>query len=437
MPIDGRPFDPFGAVAAPYTSPEWQRVEERLAKEREEAARRRRVHEELVAGFGAWAQTQTPKPKRSSKKAPEVQPPRSAPIVTGVPRGAPVIALPGRAAELSRRFPLLRASELLDRKPPAWRIRGVLPARGVVFVVGESGSGKTHCVLSMSMAVALSRPWFGRRCKGGRVVIVNAEGDIALRVQAAVRRDAIDPDDLTELQVVDRAFCLTDDEEVNALIDRLQIEITHGFRIDVIVIDTLSRVLVGADENSSLDMGRAIAALQRIEQAFQCTVVVVHHLGKDKGRGPRGHSALYAAADSVLSIDRTGDVRTLQATKMRDGADGDSLLTFRLEVVDLGALAELDPESGADPDERVTSCVVVQADEESHCAPQPKPMGRVQRAVLDVLKAAGAPQSRAQLVQLLGQNGFTNRSGIYAAIDAHLRSGAVIEGLDRLYVPDA
>jgi hypothetical protein len=344
----------------------------------------------------------------------------------------------GQAAErLMRQFPVCSVDALLDRKPPATLVRGVLWARGLHLLAGESGGGKTHLALSLSCAVCRNAPFFGRRTKAGRVVLVNAEGDISTRLRAHLKHHELEPADLRNLRVIDRAFRLTDDEDRFALIERLRIEEETGGPIALVVVDTLSRVLVGADENSALDMGNAVAGLQEIEQAFDCAVLVVHHLGKDKGRGPRGHSSLYAAADVILSVERAGDVRTLTATKMRDASDGDTLLTFRLQSVDLGAVLELDPESGADPGERFTSCVVVQAEDEAPRPAQPKPMGRVQRAVLDVLKAAGTPQTRAQLVQLLGQNGVTNRSSIYSAIDALLRAGLVTEGLDRLYVGDA
>jgi hypothetical protein len=351
--------------------------------------------------------------------------------------GFPPDSTLGQAHErLMREFQVCSVEALLDRKPPATLVRGVLWARGVHLLAGESGAGKTHVALSMVGAVARGVEFFGRRTRRGRVVLVNAEGDVATRFRAYLQHYELQPVDLANVLVLDRSFRLTDEENRLSLIERLRIEEESGGPIALIVVDTLSRVLVGADENSALDMGNAVAGLQEIEKAFDCAVLVVHHLGKDKGRGPRGHSSLYAAADVILSVERSGDLRTLTATKMRDASDGDALLTFRLQSVDLGSVLDLDPESGADPSERFTSCVVVQANEEAPRAAQPKPMGRVQRAVLDVLKASGSPVTRAQLVQLLGQNGITNRSGIYGAIDALLHSGRIVEGMDRLYLPE-
>jgi len=60
----------------------------------------------------------------------------------------------------------------------------------------------------------------------------------------------------------------------------------------LVVIDTLSRCSGGADENSNTEMARVIAAADQVQQRFHCTVLIVHHAGKDRERGPRGASSL-------------------------------------------------------------------------------------------------------------------------------------------------
>lgn len=338
-----------------------------------------------------------------------------------------------------QQFPVTTVQGLLDRKPPRDLIQGVLPEGGVTLLVSVSGGGKTHIVCSWAFSLALGESWFGRRTRPCNVVIVNAEGNPAYRIRAAISHRGIDPAQLERLVFIDRGFRLIGpDSEMDALILRLQMHRAEHGDIGVVFIDTLSRVLVGADENSALDMGDAVAAVQYLQKALGCAVVLVHHLGKDAGRGARGHSSLFAAADSVLTIERekASDTRTLTATKMRDGADGDVVLAFRLQSVDLGAVLDLDPDSGADPSERVTSCVVVQADQVESSEPVRRPIGRVQQAVLDHLAAAGSPITRAQLLQLMKDGGFANPSSTYKAVDSLLHGGLIVEGMHRLYLPD-
>ena len=69
-----------------------------------------------------------------------------------------------------------------------------------------------------------------------------------------------------------------------------------------VVLDTLNRSLNGS-ENSDEDMGAYIKATDAIRQAFDCSVLVVHHCGINDSR-PRGHTSLTGAADARLSVTR-------------------------------------------------------------------------------------------------------------------------------------
>ena len=45
----------------------------------------------------------------------------------------------------------------------------------------------------------------------------------------------------------------------------------------LIIFDTLARCMVGGDENSPLDMGRAVAAADRVRVETGAAVLLVHH----------------------------------------------------------------------------------------------------------------------------------------------------------------
>ena len=124
----------------------------------------------------------------------------------------------------------------------------------------------------------------------------------------------------------------------------------------LVVIDTLSRAMAGGNENSPDDMGAFVANCDLIRQATNAHLLVIHHTGKDEGRGTRGHSLLAAAADTMIEVskDEVNGLVTATVKKQRDRASGD-VLAFRLEPVDIGM---------DEDDDTITSCIVVPSDEQ-------------------------------------------------------------------------
>lgn len=256
------------------------------------------------------------------------------------------------------RFRFLTVDELLQQPAQSWRVLRVIPARGLVVIWGASGSGKTFAALDMAGAIVQGLLWAGRRTKPGAVAYIAAEGHMRDRIDAYLHHNALDPDDLAKLRVLDSAVDLLDPTaDIQSLLASLRVLALQVGGLAAVIVDTLNRVMPGGDENASQDMGLVIAAAKLIEREFGCAVVFIHHSGKDESKGSRGHSSLKAATDAEISVKREGDVRTVTAEKVRDGADGEVLMTFRLHSVDLGAMVDCDPD--AEPDERRTSCVVV------------------------------------------------------------------------------
>jgi hypothetical protein len=153
-----------------------------------------------------------------------------------------------------------------------------------------------------------------------------------------------------------------------------EIEQALGGRVRLIAFDTLNLALSGGNENSSEDMGAAVGAIKRLRDAHHCSVVVVHHLGKDETKGARGHTSLLGALDTEITIvgDRAAPTRTIELTKCRDGDGIGGFGWFRLAVVGLGF--------DEDGDE-MTSCVVEPTVEEEAAA------GRMKEAEERVRKA--------------------------------------------------
>jgi hypothetical protein len=94
----------------------------------------------------------------------------------------------------------------------------------------------------------------------------------------------------------------------------------------LVVLDTLARCMVGADENSAKDCGIVVDSMTRLlasTPSQRGVVLGVHHAGKD-GKTLRGSSAFEAAADTVYFTARDGGVITLDREKRKDGPETDS-----------------------------------------------------------------------------------------------------------------
>lgn len=288
------------------------------------------------------------------------------------------------------RYRLRTADELAALPPIRWRIRGILPESGIAAVFGPSGSGKSFLVLDMLAAITEGRDWFGARTKPCPVVYLALEGEagIAQRVQALRAHHG---ETLDGFHFLTQPLSLLEQGDLADLVQAIcMADAGNG----VAVVDTLNRAAPGADENSSVDMGRLIEAAKRLQAALGGLVLLVHHSGKDQSRGLRGHSSLLGAIDASIEVTRNDDRRAWRVGKAKDGRDGEEQ-PFRLEVVELGTDAE---------GETVTSCVVVPDTTAGDVKKAKLPQGGNQKLVLDALRPllrdsadfgkAGAPSCR-------------------------------------------
>ena len=252
-------------------------------------------------------------------------------------------------------FRLKTIAEVLQQRPPQWVIHEVLQANSLTVLFGSANSGKSFLALDMALAITRGTDWFGRKVRHGAVVYIAIEGPQRNRLAAYLKHHKIarPPNDFrlvdVPLNLCDRPPKATDSQQ---LIEAIQDQLGNSL-ITAVIIDTLNQALQGGDENSSEDMGAFIANANAFRTALGCAVLVVHHAGKDRDRGARGHSSLKGAVDTELEViyDKGSSVRIASITKQRDGSD-DLQLPYILKVIDLGP-------NPNDPNDKMTSCVVV------------------------------------------------------------------------------
>lgn len=226
-------------------------------------------------------------------------------------------------------------------KPIDWQVKGFLEADSLGLIYGPPKSGKSFLAIDWACSIATGTEWNGRKVKQGAVFYLAGEGHngLARRFASWQLAKGVTLKD-APLAVSNKAAPLTDRPAAAAVLESIQhLADTTGQAPAVIVVDTLARNF-GGDENATEEMSRFIQHLDEIRANWQCTVLVVHHTGKDKTRGARGNTALTGAIDAGYMIDRDelGNV-ALEPTEMKD-AELPAPLTFNLEGVKLPMVDE-------------------------------------------------------------------------------------------------
>lgn len=215
----------------------------------------------------------------------------------------------------------------------------------------------------------------GLLVRKGRAVYVAAEGPGGFRNRVEALKQ--DGRDLNGLLVIPAAPLITTDKAVNALIDAIQ----GVGGTDVIVLDTLSQVTSGLDENSA-EMSLALRAANKLREAFHCLVIFVGHSGKDPTKGHRGWTGVFAAVDTAIEVTQSGEIRSATVTKQRDGESG-VRHSFILRPVNIGT-----DEDG----DAITTCLLDHCDTPAtrRSAPKKKRRGGVQGTVLEMIPDTGS-----------------------------------------------
>src|SRR5690554_127894 len=261
------------------------------------------------------------------------------------PRAIPERLTPATAARLppataanAPAFGFASAGELVAHlKPRAWLVRGFVEADSLSLVFGEPGHGKSFLALDWAASVATGTAWHGSPVRQGAVFVVAGEGHngIARRLKAWELARGVKLEG-APLFVSHAAASLADWESAREVVAAVEARAkAPGQAPALIVVDTLSRNLGAADENSSADMAAFIRHLDAMRQQWQATVCVVHHSGKDSAKGARGSTVLKGAVDAEYRVakDEAGVV-CLEGTKMKD-AELPGLQAFKLEGVKL------------------------------------------------------------------------------------------------------
>lgn len=258
------------------------------------------------------------------------------------------------------------------RKRLEFMVDGWLPETGVTFIGGPAGSGKSFLALHISMCVCRGLDFFDRPVKKRGVIYQAGEGGIGLldRMDAyGIHFKVPDDEDIPfELLPTKIDIFSKDSKDTENLITEIKaLALTMKEPVGLVVIDTLSKATVGADEINGKDTAAILANIERIRDECGVNVIVVHHMNAD-GKKLRGHTSLRDNADTVILIqhDKETGHRDAVLDKQKDGEDG-----LKLKFT-LGSVPVRQNEiTGAD----VPSCVVLTVSEKERLKAEQQRVG--------------------------------------------------------------
>jgi hypothetical protein len=230
-------------------------------------------------------------------------------------------------------YETLSVSEIDAIPPPTWLVEGLVPETGLTFLYGKPGKGKSFISLDMALRIAYGLDWHGKECKQGGVLYIAGEGKGGYRNR--VRGWHLHHDmkiDGELFRLLPRAVNFMKPDDVAKLVRTVKAVVGNA---RLVVVDTVARVLPGAEENASKEMGLFVAACDAIKEACGVAVIGVHHSGKDEDRGMRGSTALEGAGDAVLHLKRDDNSKivTVLTEKQKDGEEAQPLY-LKLEKIE-------------------------------------------------------------------------------------------------------
>ena len=308
---------------------------------------------------------------------------------------------------------------------------GLIARRGLAVVYGDPGTGKTSWLMSQ-----LYRWGEANTGRGLKVLFLALEGVEDAREWAAAHRrerparyspwctskSGLDRRD-TNLVVLEPAdFSLLDRAVLAAWLESVdagggtgtfwglpESKLTSGQAAmeydyitvtdpDIIVVDSLSRALDGADENDNGTMSRAAAALEYIRETFGASLIIVIHHPAAGTTHLRGGSALLGVVDSATHVARRGNMLTVKNRKARGFPDGEVKRYTRRRAPSL-SLDEKEPELFRMEFDELPAAETEGGAAKAPKGPSPAPLPSEPGVLADVSTSQGEPRADSKAVE--------------------------------------
>lgn len=207
----------------------------------------------------------------------------------------------------------------LDRiPPPVPLVDRWLALDSLAWMFGERGHRKSFAALDLAGCVAAGLDWHGYPAKQATVLYAMCEGVGGLPGRVRAWEDWHDTKHQAVFLAARPPLHIIRD---GPALGTLAAEVEAG----LVVIDTQNRATVGLDENSNVDMGRMIAALDGIRQQTRACILMIHHSAIGQNR-PRGHGSIDGAASTMIRVASDGNLVKIENGKQREDSRSASLI---------------------------------------------------------------------------------------------------------------
>lgn len=217
-------------------------------------------------------------------------------------------------------FETLSLDQIENLPPPTYLVDGLVPEHGITFIYGDPAAGKTFIALDLSLRLAFGMDWHGTPTRPTGVLYIAGEGrhGIGKRVKGWRHEHGLEGADapFKLLPVPVHLLDPKNREKLKRTIVAVAAEI--GFKIGLVVIDTVSRAIPGHDENKQDVMSLFIDGCTDIHNFMDGATLGVHHSGKDSERGMRGSSVLLGGCDATIKVTKTEERVALETEKQKD-----------------------------------------------------------------------------------------------------------------------
>jgi hypothetical protein len=226
--------------------------------------------------------------------------------------------------------------------PIRWVVEGVVQEATVSLAFGPPNALKTWTMYLIAAAVASGTPWLGRPVGRGLVVILDYESS---ERQARRRMRVLQQRGITGIRYVNPKEMLDEPD--------LWVRLAE-LKPALVVVDSLSRGMIGRDENDAKAMAIPLDLAKRLARDCGAATIFIHHKNKSAAEGhmaARGSGAITAAAEGWLEFDDfekgSGSVQraTLRCGRLTESIAFDDI---RLELSDEKGLVEVKA-AGSEP----------------------------------------------------------------------------------------
>ena len=231
---------------------------------------------------------------------------------------------PETITKLKERFPFETVADLRNEQDVKWLVEGWIAESWVGIIYGAYASGKSFLALDLMLHLAYGmKEWHGIKLPGEQmfVLVLAREGGQGFkdRIDSFKKHHRIkeDPDHLIFMRA---CVAFDKDEDFNGLKQRIEVS---KIKFGCVVVDTVGRVLPGAEMMDPKAITLFMEPLQQLGELTKAAAVGVHH--ENKSGGMMGSIYFQNNADFIFQMTREGDDHLQRGAvfcdKMKDGRD--------------------------------------------------------------------------------------------------------------------